>query len=308
MAVQKRSVAGCDFAVVIVQPSFTLPVRYRGRVCIRVGPRRATASPDEERRLLERQLTFNLPFDARTTPGASLSDLDLTYLRDEYLPKAVDAATLAENGRPLEHQVRALHFLSPDGTPTNAGLIVGGIDATAWLPGAYIHFVRFSGTNLSDPVSDEKRISGRLGDVLRRIDEVCDANNTVAIDFSGAATERRSPAYPSVALQQLIRNAVMHRSYDGTNAPIRVYWFDDRIEIHSPGGPFGQVSKENFGQPFASDYRNPLIAEAMKTLGYVQRFGVGIAVARREMNANGNPELEFDVQPSAVLATVRRRQ
>jgi ATP-dependent DNA helicase RecG len=307
MTVQRRSISGCDVAVVTVQPSFTLPVRYRGRVCIRVGPRRATASADEERRLLERQRTFNLPFDARTAPGASLSDLDLAYLRDEYLPKAVDAAILAENGRPLEHQLRALHFLGPDSIPTNAGLLVGGIDATAWLPGAYVHFVRFAGTNLSDPISDEKQVSGRLEDILRRIDEVCDANNAVAVSFIGGSTEQRSHTYPPAALQQLIRNAIMHRSYEGTNAPTRVYWFDDRVEIHSPGGPFGQVSKDNFGEPYASDYRNPLVADAMKTLGYVQRFGVGIAVARRELKANANPDLEFDVQPSAVLATVRRR-
>jgi len=63
----------------------------------------------------------------------------------------------------------------------------------------------------------------------------------------------------------------------------------------------------NFGQPGVTDYRNPLIAEAMKSLGYVQRFGMGIPLARKELQANGSPPLEFDCQPEAVLATVRRR-
>ena len=111
--------------------------------------------------------------------------------------------------------------------------------------------------------------------------------------------------YPLAALQQLTRNAVMHRTYENTNAPIRVYWFNDRIEIHSPGGPFGLVTAENFGKPGYADYRNPHIAEAMKVLGYVQRFGVGIATAQRALLENGNPPAEFTVEQNLVMATLR---
>ena len=57
----------------------------------------------------------------------------------------------------------------------------------------------------------------------------------------------------------------------------------------SPGGPFGQVNRQNFGRPGITDYRNPHLAEAMKNLGYVQRFGIGIQLARSELQKNGNP-------------------
>ena len=97
----------------------------------------------------------------------------------------------------------------------------------------------------------------------------------------------------------------MHRTYENTNAPIRVYWFNDRIEIHSPGGPFGLVTIENFGTPGIADYRNPHIAEALRVLGYVQRFGVGIATAQRALALNGNAPAEFNVQPNIVMATIR---
>ena len=80
----------------------------------------------------------------------------------------------------------------------------------------------------------------------------------------------------------------------------------DRIEIHSPGGPFGLVTAENFGRPGLTDYRNPHIAEAMKVLGYVQRFGVGIATAQKELAANGNPRAEFQVEARMVVAVLRR--
>jgi ATP-dependent DNA helicase RecG len=100
----------------------------------------------------------------------------------------------------------------------------------------------------------------------------------------------------------------MHRSYEATNAPVRLYWFDDRVEVHSPGGPFGLVTRNNFGQPGISDYRNPNLAEAMKALGYVQRFGVGIAIARQELQRNGNPPLEFMIEDTYILAVLRKRK
>lgn len=71
--------------------------------------------------------------------------------------------------------------------------------------------------------------------------------------------------------------------------------------------PFGQVTIENFGRPGVADYRNPTIAEAMRQLGYVQRFGVGIATARKALAENGNPELEFHVEPTYVSVTVVAR-
>jgi ATP-dependent DNA helicase RecG len=160
---------------------------------------------------------------------------------------------------------------------------------------------------MNDPIQDEALVDGALGQVLRRIDEKIDAHNRSEVDITAADREVRKTPYPRVALQQLIRNAVMHRTYENTNAPVRVLWFDDHIEIINPGGPFGVVTRENFGSPGITDYRNPNMAGAMKVMGFVQRFGVGIQTARAAMKKNGNPEIEFQIEPMNVLATVRRR-
>ena len=85
------------------------------------------------------------------------------------------------------------------------------------------------------------------------------------------------------------------------------YWFSDRVEIHSPGGLYGRVNESNFGQPGATDYRNQTLAEGLKVTGFVQRFGMGIELARRRCAENGNPPPAFTFSPSAVLATIRRR-
>ena len=97
----------------------------------------------------------------------------------------------------------------------------------------------------------------------------------------------------------------MHRSYEGTNAPVRIYWYRDRIEIISPGGPYGNVTKKNFGRPGVNDYRNPNLAEAMRHLGYAQHFGVGIQIAREALARNGNPPPEFQID-TGVMAILRK--
>jgi hypothetical protein len=79
----------------------------------------------------------------------------------------------------------------------------------------------------------------------------------------------------------------MHRNYESTNAPTRINWFSDRIEIVNAGGPYGQSTIENLGHPGITDYRNPHIAEALHTLGFAQHFGVGIAIAREQLFDNG---------------------
>ena len=55
-----------------------------------------------------------------------------------------------------------------------------------------------------------------------------------------------------------------------------------------------------------ADYRNPTVAEVLRNLDFVQRFGVGITLARQELAANGNPPPEFLVSTTNVLAVLRK--
>lgn len=119
--------------------------------------------------------------------------------------------------------------------------------------------------------------------------------------------EHRHPDYPVVALNQFAHNAVMQRSYEGTNAPVQIDWYSDRVEIRSPGGLYGRVNPRNFGLG-ETDYRNPLVAEMMHHLGFAQRFGLGVPLARKELAKNGNPEPEFRFEPTQVAVTVRAAQ
>jgi ATP-dependent DNA helicase RecG len=307
--VQKRIISGCELAVVIVEPSDAPPVRFNGRVWVRVGPRRATATAEEERRLAEKRRAKDLPFDLRPLVSAILDDLDLDLFRRVYLPSSLAVEILEENQRSVEQQLTSTRFATVEvpPKPTILGVLVVGKDPRQFVPGAYVQFLRLDGTELTDPIKDQKEIGGSLSDLLRILDETLQVNISVATDITAQPIELRQPDYPIVALQQLARNAVMHRTYEGTNAPVRITWFNDRIEIQNPGGPFGQVNRQNFGQPGVTDYRNPHLAEAMKNLGYVQRFGFGIQLARQQLEKNGNPPPEFVVEDAHLLVMVRRR-
>ncbi len=250
---------------------------------------------------------LNLPFDIYPVPSAKISDLSRLIFENEYLPSAFAPDVLEENNRTYEERLASCKMIvAPDEpTPTLLGLLAIGKTPQDFLPGAYIQFLRINGTELADQVIDEENIGGAFVELLRRIEEKMKAHNRTVIDITSAPTHQVEKPYPSAAIQQILYNAVLHRTYESTNSPVRVYWFNDRIEIISPGGPYGNVTSENFGQPGITDYRNPNIGDTLKTFGFIQAFGRGLAVAGKEMKKNGNPELEFTTNQSAVACILR---
>lgn len=303
LLVEQRQLRGHEFAVITVLPCDTPPARYKGRIHVRWGPRRGLATAQDERILNERRRHRDQPFDVHLLPSAGLNDLDLLRFGQEYLPSLVAPDVLAVNERSELQRLAATKMIASeaDPTPTVLGLLVVGKSPADLLPGTYTQFLRIAGQELTEPVMDEALIHGTIADQIRRLEEKLEAHNLHQVRFHNVVRESRKSSYPMDALRQLVRNAVMHRSYEATHAPVRVYWFDDRIEIHNPGGPFGSVTPENFGQPGITDYRNPNLAEALRALGFVQRFGAGIAIARKLLS----DRLHFAVQPGFVAAIVR---
>ena len=305
MTVQRRVLKGCEVAVVAVEPSADTPVRYRGRVWIRIGPSVHEGSVEDERLLTERRRAADLPFDLRPVNGARIEDLDSDSVR-AYLSMAVAPEVLERNTRPLEHRLRSLRLVQ-GAKPTWGAILALGRDPQALMPGAYVQFLRVDGTAITDPIRDQKQLTGGLADIVRRLDELLDLNISVRTQVAGVSRERQRPDYPADALRQLAHNAIMHRSYEGTNTPVRIHWFSDRIEITSPGGLYGRMTSGNFGKG-DTDYRNPLVAEIMANLGFAQRFGLGVPLARESLAANGNAAPQFEFRPTLVVVTVRASQ
>lgn len=306
MTVQKKTINGCELAVVVVEPSSSPPVRFDGRTWIRVGPQRAVATREDEIRLVERRRSKDIPHDLYSVDQATIDDLDLNFFKTRYLPSAVAADVIAQNQRSVEQQLASLGFLASDlRTPTVAGVLTLGNSPSDFIAGAYIQFVRIQGTELSDPVINRREIYGPISDLVRKAEETVQANLQIHTDFTSGPLEISSPDYPIAAIEQVLRNAIMHRSYQGTNAPIRLTWFTDRIELLSPGGPFGKVTIANFGDRGVADYRNPTVAQAMRNLNFVQQFGAGIPITQATMLKNGNPPPEWEPIDTFVRVTLR---
>ncbi len=285
-----------------VSASRTPPVRFDNVVWVRPGPSTRRATRDDERVLSERRRSFETPFDVRPVTGSTTDDLDLDLFRSDYLRSAVDLSVLEENGRPTEQHLASLRLADTDGTPTVLGLLVVGLDPSARIAGAYVQFIRYEGNDVGSVVQDEQELRINVINVAERLETLFKGHlHTRLIEVSGFREEPR-PDYPIEALREVCMNAIMHRNYESSNAPVRVAWFDDRIEVTNPGGPFGQVRSDNFDR--VNDYRNPSLAAAMKSLGYVNQFGRGIGRIRASLRRNGNPDPEFIVDNASWIVII----
>jgi len=302
--VGKFQMEGGSVAVVEVLPSDLPPVRYKGRVCIRTGPRKGIANEQEERILSERRTGTIRTFDAYSTPEAEISDLSMR-LFDEYRRETVAHEVIELNNRTNEEKLASLRcFDLNKSVPTVAGILLFGINPQYYFPGAYVQFLKFPGTAMTERPEDEFAAGGDLRSVLETIRLKITAHNNRALTRREGFRDGESPDYPEWALREFFHNAVMHRNYQ-SNTPIRFYWFSDRIEIQSPGGLYGEVTPATLEK--RNSYRNPILAEAMRSMGYVNRYGYGIQRAKSLLRENGNPPPEFEIDDMVFLVKIYNR-
>ena len=262
MSVDRYEFPEGELLVCEVQPSPMTPVRYRGRVFVRIGPRRDIASEDEERILTERRTANMATFDVTPCLRAKLSDLNVDMIR-----------VILFAHRPKQ-----------------------------FIPGAYVQYVKFGGNDKASDIFNERMFTSCLFDLLPKLDTFTE--NSVVTTRPVPVTafrEERVVNYPREAIRELLLNAVMHRDYS-SNMPIRYYEFSDRLEIMNAGGLYGKARPENF--PHVNDYRNPIIAEALKNLGYVNMFNRGVSRVKELFKENGNPPIDFNVDKITVFEVV----
>ena len=102
MSVERFEFPDGDLLVAEVSPSLIPPVRYRGRAFVRIGPRRDIATEVEERILTERRTSFMATFDATPCIDATLADLELETISNDYLPTVVDPEILSTDKRDIK--------------------------------------------------------------------------------------------------------------------------------------------------------------------------------------------------------------
>ena len=292
-----------DVLVVEVTPSEFPPVRYHGRTYIRIGPRKDKATTQEESMLVERR-SANFPtFDTTPCIEATLDDIDTKLFVNEYLLKAIDEEVLRADTRSIKEQMASLRlYNTKHDCPTYAAIILFGKNPKYFLFGDYIQYVNFDGKDNAAPIIKEKEFAGNLMTLLPRVDAFIEDSLIISrpIPVSNLR-EETVRNYPKWAIRELMMNALMHRDYK-TNTPTKLYQYADRLEITNAGGLYGNARPENF--PNVNDYRNPIVAEALRVLGYVNKFNRGIAMVQEELKENGNDNAVFDVSKITVFSVI----
>lgn len=309
MTVEKVAMPEGDIVMVRVEPSVFPPVKYKGRIWIRIGPRRGVANENDERILMEKRRTNVSSFDSSPCLNTTIDDLDLQLFKHYFLPKAMTDDDIEEDrkeGRTIKDQLTSFGFYDIlYDCPTNAGMLLFAKNLRRFIPGAYIQYVRFAGKDRSGEILTEHEFKDNLCEVLQELDTFVETAITNRRPIPVSATrEDQFVDYPYWATRELLMNAICHRDYT-SNGPIQFYQYDDRIEIMNHGGLYGRANESNF--PRVNDYRNIVVAEAMKVLGFVNRHSRGVLRVQKDLKENENGEAVFDfTYQTSVIVTEKK--
>jgi ATP-dependent DNA helicase RecG len=262
-------------------------------VYVRLGS--STVKADGPLRAEFRRRADGLVFDTLPNPRAAASGLDDTAL------------AAAFPGRDLETAKKVLGLVGEEQgrlVPTNGGVLLFG-NGREWLfPDAWVQCARFRGTKRQD-FDDQLTLRVHLLDAVDRVDEFLRKHAFRAARFEGW---RRKDEWsvPLDILRELTVNALVHGDYSIPGGPIRVAFFDDRVEIESPGGllPGLTVAMMKAG---VSRVRNQVIARVFNEAGLIEQWGSGIPGIYEKAAERGLPEPEVLEFPGRLRFVIRTR-
>lgn len=263
------------------------------------------ASNEEEKELF--YASSNIPFDDRPNLAADISDLDLGLMRSHL--KEIDSS-LYQYSLSMDALQIAKDMQLVDGPNENLKPLNVGILMFSEKPERYFRYARIEVVDIPDPTGTnmiEKTFTGpiqrQLKDALLYIKNyiikeavVKDPNKAEAIRISN---------YPYAAIEEILANAVYHRSYQ-VNEPITVRITPDEIEITSFPGFDRSITDEAI-KHFnirARIYRNRRIGDFLKELKLIEGRNTGFPNAMKALENNGSPALRFDMNPERDYLSV----
>ena len=247
-----------------------------------------------------------LPWEQALCPRATLADLDPGVI-DRY-----HAFRLSRSRHPTRYassqaMLAGLDCIRPDPStgevrPTNAGLLLFGYEPQIQLPHTEVTCIRYADSLGVGKYLDRKNFTGNLMALIDQVAEWLTLHTPVGGEIRGFK-RHDLPAYPLEALREAVVNAVVHRDYAQTAEMVRVFYYRDRVEVHSPGLLLPGITIPDLLQlRVPSRPRNPLIAGFLRDIpGYMERAGSGIRLMITEMRQLGLPDLDFVEQHEFVV-------
>lgn len=242
-------------------------------IWVKVGADKRRAKREEIQRLL--QSSGHLYADEIPVENTNLNDLDIELIKSFYEHRM--NKTLEELEIPLEKILSNLKLMK-DGKLTLAGLLIFGKRPEEKKPQFVIKAVSFPGNSPDvDEYKDSKDISGNISKIfeggisfivnnLRKIQKDQHVNTIGILEI------------PLIALEEALINAIVHRNYF-ISSNIRIFVFDNRVEIISPGALPNTVSVESMKVGIHIE-RNPIIVSMLKDIENIPYRGIGTGVQR----------------------------
>ena len=212
-------------------------------------------------------------------------------------------------------QIENLMSLAKDDSITLWATLLFGLYPQAYFPQLSIIATVVPGLQVGELGAegerflDNERIEGDLAQMLERALQFVRRNiksKTIINKESGKREDRTE--YPMNAVREAILNALVHRDYSihTEGMPIQIQLFDDRMEIHSPGGLYGRLTVDQLGK-VQPNTRNPMLASAMETLNLTENRYSGIPIIKKEMASYGLPPAELEEKRGTFIVTFRKK-
>ncbi len=244
-----------------------------------------------------------LDYEQTPVSEATLDDLNEQRVKD-FLVKRLRASL---PDQPLQQLLQTFHAATADAQaiqrPTVAGLLFFGDWPQFRLNHATILAARLVGAR-GVQISDRATIEGAMPEMIDRAIQFVQRNTRHSLQIGDPQTgrAREIDEYPGAAVREAITNACCHRDYL-ERAPIQLKIYDDRLVIGNPGGLLPGLNVAQLEGKHKA--RNPLLADWLQVLGYVERFGIGILRMREAMQESGLPAPLFISRPDWFEVTLR---
>lgn len=174
--------------------------------------------------------------------------------------------------------------------PSVGGIILFSPQRETFFPDCWVQAGRFIGTTKSD-IIDSLEIHDYPINAIERATDFIKKHAMLSYNIDGLK-RIENWSIPMQAVREAIINAFAHCDYSQKGSPIRVSIFDDRLEIENPGLlPFGLTIDDIIEG--ISKIRNKVIVRVMHELGYIEKWGIGIARIIKSCNDAGLPQPEF---------------
>jgi ATP-dependent DNA helicase RecG len=254
--------------------------------------------------LEEQGLIKGGPFDASSCRGATLSDINdkaiSEFIRDARAARGFPLPESASSEQLLTHLNLLTH-----GQPTNAAVLLFGLDPQRFLMTSEVKCSHFHGTELAKPIPSYQVYKGAL---FRLVDQAVDfVMSKIALTVGTRSEGNRAPVkyeIPREVVAEAIVNAVAHRDY-ASRGSVQVMLFADRLEVWNPGALPSVLTLEALRRPHGSFPRNPLVAEPLYLTRYIERMGTGTGDMIRRCRESGLPEPKFAIR-DGFLTTISR--